>query len=531
MIRIERALISVSDKTGIVELAKVLKKYNVEIISTGGTYKYLLENYISSIMIEEITQFPEILDGRVKTLHPKIHGGLLARMDFPEHVNTLKNFNIPKIDMVVVNLYPFVQTKLKYENSDLSKEEISESIIENIDIGGPAMIRSAAKNHFHTVVVCDPNDYSDIILEIENLRGYISKHTSKKLAAKAFSLTASYDASISMYFNEELQIEFPETLTIPLRKVMDLRYGENPHQQASFYRSIMDYEKDPKNPYGFKQYQGKDLSFNNILDLTAAMQCALSIPNYGVVIVKHLNPCGASFVREEKDLVKAFIEARECDPISAFGGIIAINGNVDKELAKTIVEHFYECVIARSYTKESLEVFSAKSNLRVIQLENPKTLLKNSKELRMGLDGYLYQDLDVDQIDKKYWEVVTEKKPTEEDLNALEFAWNVVKYIKSNAIIFTDSNKTLAIGAGQMSRVDSVELAIYKAVRKGISLQNSYVASDAFFPFPDGVEVAAKAGAKAIIQPGGSLRDKDVIQTANKYGLIMIFTGQRHFRH
>lgn len=531
MIRIERALISVSDKTGILDIAKVLKKYNVEIISTGGTYQYLLENYIASKKIEEITEFPEILDGRVKTLHPKIHGGLLARMDFPEHVNTLEKFNIPKIDLVIVNLYPFVQTKIKLENANLSTEEREEKIIENIDIGGPAMLRSAAKNFLHTVVVCDPADYIPIILEIEKLNGYISSHTSKKLAAKVFSLTSAYDATIAQYFNEELKIDFPDILTIPLKKVMELRYGENPHQSASYYREFIELYKEPNNPYGFKQYQGKELSFNNILDLTAAIECAVSLPGYGVTIIKHLNPSGASFAENENELVQAFINARECDPISAFGGIIAINGNVEKNLAETISEHFYECIIAKSYTKEALEIFSKKTNLRVIQVEEPKKFLNSKKELRVGLDGYLYQERDVSIDNPQEWEVVTEKKPTEEDLKAVDFAWRVVKYVKSNAIIFTNHNSTLAIGAGQMSRVDSAEFAVYKAVRKGISLKDTYVASDAFFPFKDGVEVVAKAGAKGIIQPGGSLRDKEVIETANKYGLFMIFTGKRHFRH
>ncbi len=532
MIRIQRALISVSDKTGIVELASFLKKYHVDIISTGGTYKYLLENYISSIKIEEITEFPEILDGRVKSLHPKIHAGLLANMDYPEHVQTLESLKIQKIDLVIVNLYPFVQTLLEIQNSkSLDKEELQERIIENIDIGGPAMIRSSAKNYLHTVVVCDPSDYVPLMLEMEKLGGYISKHTSKKLAAKAFSITASYDATIAQYFNEELQIHFPDILNVALKKVSDLRYGENPHQQASYYRSFLEYYKNTEKPFGFKQFQGKDLSFNNILDITAAMECALSLPKYGVVIVKHLNPCGVSYVNEEKDLILAYENARESDPISAFGGIIAINGNVDKKFAEVISEHFYECIIARSYTKEALEVFSKKTNLRVLQLEESELLLKNKKELRAGFDGYLYQDVDVDFVDRKYWKVVTEKKPTEEDLDALDFAWRVVKYVKSNAIVFTNQNTTLAIGAGQMSRVDSVELAINKAIRKGISLQNSYVASDAFFPFKDGVEIAAKVGAKAIIQPGGSLRDKEVIETANEYGIVMVFTGQRHFRH
>lgn len=533
MIRIQRALISVSDKTGIIELAKLLKKFHVEIISTGGTYKYLLENYISSKKIEEITEFPEILDGRVKTLHPKIHGGLLANMDYPDHVHTLESLKIPKIDLVIVNLYPFVQTLLEIYNSKINfnKEKVQEKIIENIDIGGPAMIRSSAKNHMHTVVLCDPNDYIPFMLEMEKLNGYISKHTSKKLAAKAFAITASYDSTIAEYFNEELQIEFPDILNVALKKVIDLRYGENPHQQASFYRPYLEYYIDLENPFGFKQFQGKELSFNNILDLTAAMQCALSLPKYGIVIVKHLNPSGASYVEDEKDLHEAYKNARDCDPVSAFGGIIAINGNVNKNLAETITEHFYECIVAKSYSKEALEVFSNKTNLRVLQLDNPDLWIKKKKELRPGFDGYLYQDIDIDFLDRKYWKVVTEKKPTEEDLDALDFAWRVVKYVKSNAVIFTNKNSTLAIGAGQMSRVDSVELAINKAVHRGISLKDSYVASDAFFPFSDGVEIAIKAGAKAIIQPGGSLRDKEVIEVANKYGIIMIFTGQRHFRH
>jgi phosphoribosylaminoimidazolecarboxamide formyltransferase/IMP cyclohydrolase len=531
MITIKRALISVSDKKGIVDFAKHLLKYNVEIISTGGTYKLLKDNNIPAKSIEEVTNFPEILGGRVKTLHPVIHAGLLARLDYPDHVKTLESLNINKIDLVVVNLYPFAQTRLALENSQKDKEEIHETIIENIDIGGPSMLRSAAKNYMHTVVVSDPSDYLPIMIELEGLKGQISKHTSRKLAAKVFRLTSAYDAMIADYFNHELKEEFPEILTIPLINVLSLRYGENPHQQAAFYRPLLEYYKDKEYPLGFNQLQGKELSFNNILDLTAAMQCAVSLPYYGVVIVKHLNPSGAAYAKSEDEILEAFLSARDCDPISAFGGIIAVNGPVDKELAIKMTEQFMECVIAKSYTSEALEVFSQKSNIRVIEYKNPEKLICPRKEIRVGLDGYLYQDMDNTYNYRSKWKVVTQKQPTEEDWEGLEFAWRVVKYVKSNAVIFTSKNATLAIGAGQMSRVDSVEFAVHKAIKMGISLKDSYVASDAFFPFKDGVEIAAKVGAKAIIQPGGSIRDQEVIDTANHFGIAMVFTGMRHFRH
>ncbi len=531
MIKIKRALISVSDKTGIIDLAKHLQKFNIEIISTGGTYKILKENGIPVKSVEEITKFPEILGGRVKTLHPVIHAGLLARLDYPEHVKTLQTMNIEKIDLVVVNLYPFTQTYLNMKNSDKSPEEIHQTIIENIDIGGPSMLRSAAKNYMHTVVVTDPYDYASIMIELNELNGQISKYTSKKLAAKVFQMTSSYDAMIAQYFSEEIKEEFPEYLTIPLKKILPLRYGENPHQKACYYRPLQEYYKNIETPQGFQQIQGKELSFNNILDLTSAMQCAASLPGFGVVIVKHLNPSGAAYAKTEEELVNAFLMARECDPVSAFGGIIAVNGNVNKDFAEKVVEQFVECIIAKSYTKEALEVFSNKTNLRVIEHTNPEELLHPRKELRVGMDGYLYQDMDNSYNSRENWKVVTNQQPTEEDWEGLEFAWRVIKYVKSNAIIFTSRNATLAIGAGQMSRVDAVEFAVHKSVKFGISLKNSYLASDAFFPFKDGVEIAAKAGVRAIIQPGGSVRDQEVIDTANQYGIAMVFTGMRHFRH
>ncbi len=530
MIKINRALISVSDKTGIVDFAKYLLKFDIEIISTGGTYNVLKQNQIPVKSIEEITNFPEILDGRVKTLHPVVHAGLLARMDYPEHVKTLEKLNIKKIDLIVVNLYPFAQTVLSMEKSEKYKDEIHETIIENIDIGGPSMLRSAAKNYMHTVVVWDPYDYSSIMIELQELNGYISLRTSKKLAAKVFSLTSSYDSMIAEYFHKELREEFPDILTIPLKKVLSLRYGENPHQKACYYRPLMNIYKDT-NSMGFTQYQGKELSFNNILDLTSAMQCAASLAFFGITIVKHLNPSGASYSKTKEGLVDAFLKARNCDPVSAFGGIIAIHGEVNKELAEKIIEQFVECVIAKSYTQEALEVFSNKQNIRVIEIPEPKKLLEPKKELRIGLDGYLYEDMDVEYNSRSDWNVVTEKQPTEEDWEGLEFAWKVIKYVKSNAIIFTSKDATLAIGAGQMSRVDAAELAVHKAIKLGISLKNSYVASDAFFPFRDGLEIVAKAGAIGVIQPGGSVRDKEVIEAANEFGITMVFTNMRHFRH
>ncbi|MCS7205727.1 MAG: bifunctional phosphoribosylaminoimidazolecarboxamide formyltransferase/IMP cyclohydrolase [Leptospiraceae bacterium] len=529
MIKIQRALISVYDKTGILELSKHLLKYQVEIISTGGTYKYLQENQIPVKSIEEVTQFPEILDGRVKTLHPVIHAGILANLSNPEHRRTLEEMNISKIDMVVVNLYPFVKSFLKYPNLSTLEEELE--IIENIDIGGPTLIRASAKNYFHTVVVCDPSDYVELIKELDMLNGYVSQHTSLRLAAKAFRITSSYDAIISEYFRKKTQEDFPDIITIPLKKVHPLRYGENPHQKAHFYRDLLSIHRDAPNELGFIIHQGKELSFNNLLDLTAAMQCAASLPHYGVAIVKHLNPSGAAYATDEKELVDAFLLARRCDPVSAFGGIIAINGIVQEELAEKITEQFVECVIAREYTKEALKIFEKKANIRIVELPQPEVLLMPQKELRFAMNGYLYQDMDVSYNDRENWRVVTQKQPTEDDWLGLEFAWKVVKFVKSNAIIFTSKNATLAIGAGQMSRVDSAELAVRKAIKNGISLKDSYVASDAFFPFKDGLEIVAKAGARAVIQPGGSIRDQEVIDTANEYGIAMVFTDMRHFRH
>ncbi len=523
MIRIRRALISVFDKTYIDSVAEILEKFHIQILSTGGTYNFLKEKGFKVISIEDITNFPEILGGRVKTLHPFIHAGLLARMDYPDHIKTLEDLGLKKIDLVIVNLYPFVKTRIKTNNE--------EEIIENIDIGGPAMLRSAAKNFAHTVVVCDIDDYSLILSELTKLEGFISKTTSRKLAAKVFRLTSAYDSMIADYFNETLKEEFPDIINIALKKVLPLRYGENPHQKATYYRPFAEYYKNEAEELGFKQLQGKELSFNNLLDLTSAFQCAVSLPHYGVAIVKHLNPSGAAYSEKEENLLDAFIRARNCDPVSAFGGIVGINGTVNGELAQKVTEQFVECIIAPSYTEEALKVFASKLNIRVIVYENPQEILKPKKELRIAMDGYLYEDYDVSYNSRKHWTVVTNAHPTEEDWQGLEFAWRVVKFVKSNAIVFTNKNATLAIGAGQMSRLDSAELALNKSIKYGISLRNSYAASDGFFPFKDSLEIVIKAGAKAVIQPGGSIRDQEVIDLANEYKIPMVFTNMRHFRH
>ncbi|MFA4793285.1 bifunctional phosphoribosylaminoimidazolecarboxamide formyltransferase/IMP cyclohydrolase [Leptospira kirschneri] len=511
MIQIKRALISVSDKSGLAEFAQFLNQNGVEIISTGGTLKLLKDNGIAAIAIDDYTGFPEILDGRVKTLHPKVHGGLLGVISNPAHKQKMEELKIPKIDLVVVNLYPFLKT--------VSKPEVQiEEAIENIDIGGPSMIRSAAKNYKHTLVLTDPNDYK----EIQNLisSGGISEEISASYMRKAFSHTAMYDTAISFWFHKQSREVFPDVLNLSFIKKQKLRYGENPHQAAAFYEPLF-------TKSDFSPLQGKELSFNNMLDFDAAFHISSLLPENTVCIIKHLNPCGIAYA---DDPLEAFQLARRTDPISAFGGVIGIKGQVNGELATLITENFVEGVIAQKFSQEALEIFSKKPNIRLIEIQDFKEAL-DELDLRPIHHGLLIQDRDYTTITEKDLKVVTKKQPSPDDIRGLMFAWSCVRFIKSNAIVYTEENATLGIGAGQMSRVDSVQLGANKALNVGLSVVGSYVASDAFFPFRDGVDALAKAGAKAIIQPGGSVRDAEVIQAADEHGLIMVFTGMRHFRH
>ncbi len=513
MIEIKRALVSVSDKTGITDVCAFLQKNGVEILSTGGTYDALSKAGIPVQKVEDFTGFPEILHGRVKTLHPKIHGGLLGDTMNPDHVKQMEQNQIVPIQLVIVNLYPFVKTVLK---PDCTLEDA----IENIDIGGPSMLRSAAKNNKNVVVITDPLDYVPFMEEWNQNKGKISPETSFQYATKVFAETASYDTAISTYFNQKLGIKFPEKISFAFTKKQKLRYGENPHQDAAFYEPIFAKSE-------FEALQGKELSFNNMLDFDAAFHVASLLPKNAVSIVKHLNPCGIAF---GETVLESFELARKTDPISAFGGIIGIHGIVDKTAAEEITKNFVEGVIAEGFTNEALEVFSKKQNIRLIPIAKFSEALEEM-DLRSLHHGLLIQNRDFDLVSKKDLKVVSKLKPSEEDLEGLLFAWNCVKFIKSNAIVYTDQNSTLGIGAGQMSRIDSVELGAVKAQKVGLSVVDSYVGSDAFFPFRDGIDAVAKVGAKAIIQPGGSIRDEEVIAAADEHGLIMVFTGMRHFRH
>lgn len=517
MIKIKRALVSVSDKTGIVELCAVLKKFGVEILSTGGTAKTLQENNIPVIEVSDYTGFPEMLDGRVKTLHPKIHGGLLALRQNPEHMQTLKKHNIGLIDLVVVNLYPFEKTVAK---PDVTRREA----IENIDIGGPSMLRSAAKNHQSVAVVSSPGQYPGIIRELENNKGAISEETCGELACAVFLATSSYDQAIYNYLSKKqfsVPDKFPETLTLQFSKLQELRYGENPHQKAAFYSE----SNSRKGLACLKQLWGKELSFNNILDLNAAVNIVREFANPAVVFIKHNNPCG---VAENKDVLKAYKDAWNCDKLSAFGGIVAVNRNIDLPLAQLIAKSgFLECVICPGFSPESLELLKAKKNLRLLELPEISGKIEEL-DLKRVNGGLLVEDEDIPTLDRNNLKVVTKKKPTKSELESLIFAWKVAKHVKSNAIILTRGTRTVGIGAGQMSRVDSVFITKRKAGKLSL---NSCLASDAFFPKDDAVLEAAKMGVKAIIQPGGSIADEEIIKACDKHKISMVFTAMRHFRH
>jgi phosphoribosylaminoimidazolecarboxamide formyltransferase/IMP cyclohydrolase len=519
MIKIKRALISVSDKKGIIDFAKILIKYNVEILSTGGTAKLFAENNIPVIEVSDYTGFPEMLDGRVKTLHPKIHGGILGKRDDEKHLQTMIKSNIPLIDLVVVNLYPFEATISK-ENCPLSEA------IENIDIGGPAMIRSSAKNYNSVAVVTDSSDYKMIEDALKKNDGALNLECRFILAKKAFEHTAKYDLAISNYLNgldTNINVTYPKKLNLAFNKKMDLRYGENPHQSASFY---VDEIATKGSLASFKQLQGKELSYNNLNDADTAWECVKSFKLPSCVIVKHANPCG---VGSSKDLLDAYKKAFSTDPTSAFGGIIACNTALDKNTASQIISQFVEVVIAPSYEAESLKIFESKPNIRLLEVTLDNNF--NAFELKKIGGGLLVQSPDNFNIDMDHCKIVSKLKPNQEQMADMLFAWRVAKYVKSNAIVFCKNNQTLGIGAGQMSRVDSTKIASIKAQNANLDLINSVVASDAFFPFRDGIDVLATAGAKCVIQPGGSLRDEEVISAADELGLVMLFTGYRHFRH
>jgi phosphoribosylaminoimidazolecarboxamide formyltransferase/IMP cyclohydrolase len=519
MIKIKRALISVSDKKGIIDFAKILIKYNVEILSTGGTAKLFAENNITVIEVTDYTGFPEMLDGRVKTLHPKIHGGILGKRDDEKHLKTMIKSNIPLIDLVVVNLYPF-ETTISKENCPLSEA------IENIDIGGPAMIRSSAKNYNGVAVITDSSDYKMIEDALKKNDGALNLECRFILAKKAFEHTAKYDLAISNYLNgldTNKNVTYPKKLNLAFNKKMDLRYGENPHQSASFY---VDEIATKGSLASFKQLQGKELSYNNLNDADTAWECVKSFKLPSCVIVKHANPCG---VGSSIDLLDAYKKAFSTDPTSAFGGIIACNTALEKNTASQIISQFVEVVIAPSYEAESLKIFESKPNIRLLEVTLDNNF--NAFELKKIGGGLLVQSPDNFNIDMDHCKIVSKLKPNQEQMADMLFAWRVAKYVKSNAIVFCKNNQTLGIGAGQMSRVDSTKIASIKAQNANLDLINSVVASDAFFPFRDGIDVLAAAGAKCVIQPGGSLRDEEVISAADELGLIMLFTGYRHFRH
>ncbi|MBS4538902.1 bifunctional phosphoribosylaminoimidazolecarboxamide formyltransferase/IMP cyclohydrolase [Clostridium sp. D2Q-11] len=509
---IKRALISVSNKEGIVEFARELVKMGVQIISTGGTYKKLEENSIEVISIDEITKFPECLDGRLKTLHPMVHGGILAIRDNNDHMEQLSNLQIETIDLVVVNLYPFKETILK-ENTTI------EDAIENIDIGGPTMLRSAAKNYRDVTVIVDPKDYEKVLSHIKD-NGDTNSDLRYTLAKKVFCHTSKYDTLINNYLSNDVPQEFPDDLTLTYEKIEDLRYGENPHQKAAFYKEIT---KTKGSLINAIKLHGKDLSFNNINDTNGAIETLKEFDNPTVIAVKHTNPCG---VGEGYDIYDAYIKAYEADPKSIFGGIIAANRTIDIKVAKEINKIFVEIVIAPDYDEDALEILKQKKNIRILKLKDI-TDKDNGLDIKRVTGGLLVQDKDNKLINEDL-KVVTERIPTENEMNDMIFSWKVCKHIKSNGIVIAKDEQTLGVGPGQVSRIWSLENAIRYSNQ---STKGAVMASDAFFPFSDSVETAAKAGITAIIQPGGSIKDQESIDMANKYGIAMVFTSMRHFKH
>ncbi len=524
-VKIKRALLSVSDKKGLVEFAKELAAHNVEILSTGGTAKAIKEAGVEVKDVSEHTGFPEMMDGRVKTLHPTVHGGILARRDNETHVQAQKDHNITDIDLVVVNLYPFVETVASGADYD--------TCIENIDIGGPAMIRSAAKNHEYVAVITDPQDYDLILDDMKAHEGCTTFKTRQKLAANAYAMTASYDSAIDSWFAEQLaEDSYPRRVSFSGTLKQPLRYGENPHQAAALYTI------DGSERMGAAlatQIQGKELSYNNINDTDAAFELVAEFDDPAVAIIKHANPCG---VATGKDVISAYENALRCDPVSAFGGIIALNKTLTAETAKLIIETFSEVIIAPDIEAGALDVLATKKNVRVLTTGGLPNIHDRRRMVTRVAGGLLVQDNDFGVITRDELKVVTEREPTEEELRDMLFAFKVAKHVKSNAIVYAKNGATVGIGAGQMSRLDSSRIAALKAKdaaakygwEKPLTV-GSVVASDAFFPFADGLISAAEAGVTAVIQPGGSIRDEEVIQAANERGLAMVYTDMRHFKH
>ncbi|CAG9183592.1 Bifunctional purine biosynthesis protein PurH [Cupriavidus laharis] len=522
---IKQALLSVSDKTGIVEFARELNALGVTLLSTGGTAKLLADSGLPVTEVADYTGFPEMLDGRVKTLHPKVHGGILARRDLPEHMAALAEHNIPTIDLLVVNLYPFQQTVAK---DDCTLPDA----IENIDIGGPTMLRSAAKNHRDVTVIVDPADYAVVLDEMRANGNTVGYDTNFRLATKVFAHTAQYDGAITNYLtslgtdkSHQGRSAYPQTLNLAFDKVQEMRYGENPHQSAAFYRDLKAVDGALAN---YVQLQGKELSYNNIADADAAWECVKSfnVATPACVIIKHANPCG---VAVGANALEAYDKAFKTDSTSAFGGIIAFNVELDEAAAQAVAKQFVEVLIAPSFSAGARAVFASKQNVRLLEIPLGKGV--NQYDLKRVGGGLLVQSPDAKNVQPSELRVVTRRHPTPKEMDDLMFAWRVAKFVKSNAIVFCGGGMTLGVGAGQMSRVDSARIASIKAQNAGLTLAGSAVASDAFFPFRDGLDVVVDAGATCVIQPGGSMRDDEVIAAADERGIAMVLTGTRHFRH
>ncbi|MBN1614361.1 MAG: bifunctional phosphoribosylaminoimidazolecarboxamide formyltransferase/IMP cyclohydrolase [Deltaproteobacteria bacterium] len=521
MNEIRRALISVTDKQGIVDFARQLAAFGVEILSTGGTAAQIRGAGLAVTDVSEYTGFPEMMDGRLKTLHPKVHGGLLALRDKDEHLRAAKAQGIEMIDLLVINLYPF-------EKAVADESCTLEAAIENIDIGGPAMLRAAAKNYPFVTVLTDPGDYMKILEEMRQNGGKVSEATNFALAVKTFQLTARYDAAISNYLGgltpyggEEKT--FPDTFTVQFARAQDLRYGENPHQKAAFYREP---DANVSAVANAVQIQGKELSYNNIMDSDAAWQAVSDFDLPAAVVMKHANPCGAA--TSEGAIVEAYEKALQADPVSAYGGIVALNRPVDRRAAEELAKIFLEVIIAPGFDEEAKAVLGAKKNVRLLSIPLPAGGASAGYDFRRVVGGLLVQERDRNDLDIRKARVVTKRPPSEEEYQALSFAWRVVKHVKSNAIVFATKDQLVGVGAGQMSRVDSVRIAAMKA---NLPLRGTVMASDAFFPFRDGIDFAAEAGIRAVIEPGGSIRDEEVIAAADEHGMAMIFTGIRHFKH
>jgi phosphoribosylaminoimidazolecarboxamide formyltransferase/IMP cyclohydrolase len=516
-VRIRRAVLSVSDKTGIVEFAKGLAALDIELVSTGGTAQALEAAGLTVRSIEAFTGFPEIMGGRVKTLHPKLYAGLLARRDDPAHMVAAEEHAIEFVDLVCVNLYPFEETAARRGTTDAD-------IIENIDIGGPTMVRAAAKNYEFSAVVVEPESYDAILQELADLAGHLSLATRESLATEAFSYTARYDSAIARWFAEKLD-DFPLVIMGAYKKVTDLAYGENPHQRAAYYQQV---GARMHVLSMVRQLGGRELSFNNVLDLNSARLLVHEFEVPFCAIIKHNNPCGCAAAGT---LLEAYERAFACDPLSAFGGVVTVNRPVDKAFAEALVKQFCEVIFAPHFTPEALEVLSSKPNMRILEDNERRHVNVAERDIKRVMGGLLVQDRDMDLEDRSAMEVVTERKPSEREWGEMLFGWKVCKHVRSNAIVLSKDLATVGIGAGQMSRVDSVRLAIEKARTSGTDLTGSVLASDAFFPFSDGPQLAVDAGASCIIQPGGSRRDPEVVEAADVAGISMVFTHRRHFKH